>query len=102
VINKRTLWIAYICKVRKTREMIEMKRMLLVGMLVVSGLSFGRDYEYNEKRDIVKPVQEQQERLNRYSSLDWEMDKEVTENNLETYSEFHRDLERMDRGHDKR
>jgi len=79
-----------------------MKKMLLVGMLVVSGLSFGRDYEYNEKRDIVKPVQEQQERLNRYSPLEWQMDKEVTEKNFEKYSEFHRDLERMDRGHDNR
>jgi len=79
-----------------------MKKMLLVGVLVVSGLSFGRDYEYNEKRDIVKPVQEQQERLNRYSTLEWQMDKEVTEKNFETYSEFHRELDNMDRGSDNR
>ena len=29
-----------------------MKKMLLVAMLVVSGLSFGRDFEYREKQEL--------------------------------------------------
>ena len=75
---------------------------LMIMMVVLGSVAFGRDLTYNEKRDVVKPVQEQQERLNRYSSLDWKMDKEVTEKNFDIYSEFHRDLENMDKTYNKR
>ena len=79
-----------------------MKRILLVGMLVISGLSFGRDFTYNETRDIVQPAQEQQERVSRYNSSEWATANEQTKENLETYSQFHSELANMDRGHDNR
>ena len=74
----------------------------MIMMVVLGSAAFGRDLTYNEKRDVVKPVQEQQERLNRYSSLDWKMDKEIAEKNFDTYSEFHRDLDNMDKTYNKR
>ncbi len=77
--------------------MIEMKKMLLVGMLVIGGLSYGRDFEYRESKElqVVQSVSnEDQSMLSR--------EREVTKNNLEVYSEFHRELDNMDRGHENR
>jgi len=74
-----------------------MKKLLLVGMLVVSGLSFGRDYEVRERQElqVVENVQyEDQSQLSRERGLG--------ERNMEVYSEFHSELSRMDRGTDKR
>ena len=78
-----------------------MKKMLLVGMFLISGLSFARDYTYNEMRDIVIPAQEQHERLSRETSHDWALDNEKANENFERYSQFHKDLDNMDRGRDR-
>lgn len=74
-----------------------MKKMLLVGMLVVSGLSFGRDFEYRERQEL-QVVQETPQ-------MDMEMlsrERDLSVNSIEKYSDFHRELENMDRGHENR
>ena len=74
-----------------------MKKMLLVGMLVVSGLSFGRDFEYRERQEL-QVVQETPQ-------MDMEMlsrERDLSVNNIEKYSDFHRELDNMDRGHENR
>ena len=78
-----------------------MKKILLIGMLVISGLSFAKDYTYNEMRDIVLPAQEQYVRLSRESSQEWLQDKKVAEKNFEVYSQFHNDLAKLDTGNDR-
>ncbi len=75
---------------------ITMKKMLLVGMLVVSGLSFGRDFEYRERQElqiVQETPQMDMEMLSRERDLSVDMEK---------YSDFHRELENMDRGHEDR
>ncbi len=77
--------------------MIEMKKMLLVGMLVIGGLSYGRDFEYRESKElqVVQSVSnEDKSMLSR--------EREISKNNLEVYSEFQRELDNMDRGHENR
>jgi|GEM_PF-639942 len=79
------------------REMSEMKKMLLIGMLVVSGLSYGRDFERRESQEFqaVQNVRaEDQSMMSR--------EREISENNMEIYSDFHRDLDNMDRGHESK
>ncbi|GLI57767.1 hypothetical protein PM10SUCC1_32810 [Propionigenium maris DSM 9537] len=74
-----------------------MKKMLLVGMLVVSGLSFGRDFEYRERQEL-QVVQETPQ-------MDMEMlsrERDLSVNSTEKYSDFHRELDNMDRGHEDR
>ena len=74
-----------------------MKKMLLIGMLVIGGLSYGRDYEYREGREmqVVEDVN-----YDDHSMITRE--RELGENNMVTYSEFHSELDRMDRGTDNR
>ena len=67
-------------------------------MIILGTVSFARDYEFNEKRDIAEPVEEQVERLSRYTPLEWQMDKEITEENFEKYADFHKELARSDQG----
>ncbi|GLI57647.1 hypothetical protein PM10SUCC1_31610 [Propionigenium maris DSM 9537] len=77
--------------------MREMKKMLLLGMLVIGGLSYGRDFEYRESKElqVVQSVNsEDQSMISR--------EREISKNNLEVYSEFHRDLDNLDRGHENR
>ena len=74
-----------------------MKKMLLIGMLVISGLSYGRDYENRERQEfqVVESVSyEDQSMISRES--------EISENSMEVYSDFHRDLGNMDRGHENK
>ncbi len=74
-----------------------MKKMLLIGMLVIGGLSYGRDYENRERQElqVVQSVRcEDQSMLSR--------EREISKNNLEVYSGFHMELENMDRGHENR
>ena len=74
-----------------------MKKMLLIGMLVVSGLSFGRDFEYRERQEL-QAVQETPQ-------MDMEMlsrERDLTNNNMEKYSDFHKELDNMNRGHENR
>ncbi len=74
-----------------------MKKIILLSMLVVSGLSFGRDYEYREKSEL-QPVEsvryEDQVMLSR--------ERELGRNNQEIYSNFHIDLENMSRGQESK
>ncbi len=73
-----------------------MKKILLIGILVISGLSFARDYEYREKLEL-QPVE--------YTSYgDQTMisrERIITESNIENYKEFHEELSNMDRGSEK-
>ena len=74
-----------------------MKKMLLVGMLVVSGLSFGRDFEYRERQEL-QVVQETPQ-------MDVEMlsrERDLSEQNKDVYSDFHRELDNMSRGHENK
>lgn len=76
---------------------IIMKKLLLIGMLVISGLSFGRDFEVREREELKvvhEPVEMDRDMLSR--------EREASENNFEKYSDFHRDLENLDRRSDKR
>ncbi len=74
-----------------------MKKILLIGMLVMSGLSFGRDFEYREGKElqVVQSVNsEDQSMLSR--------EREISKNNMDVYSDFHRELDNMDRGHESK
>ncbi|GLI54941.1 hypothetical protein PM10SUCC1_04560 [Propionigenium maris DSM 9537] len=75
-----------------------MKKVLLMLMMVVGAVSFGRDFDYNEKRDIVDVNRAQVERLSRYTDTDWSSDKAEIEANFTRYADFHRELDTMDRG----
>ncbi len=77
--------------------MREMKKMLLIGMLVIGGLSYGRDYENRERYElqVVERVMcEDKKMLSR--------ERELGEKNQEIYSDFQRELDNMDRGHENR
>jgi len=74
-----------------------MKKMLLIGMLVVSGLSYGRDYEYRERQEM-----QVVENINYEDQSMMSRERELGKDNMEVYSDFHRELDKMDRGHDNR
>jgi len=74
-----------------------MKKMLLIGMLIVSGLSYGRDFEYREKSEF-RVVEDRGVEDKRMVSRN----RDRLEVNMEKYSEFHRDLNNQDRGSEKR
>ena len=74
-----------------------MKKILLIGMLVIGGLSYGRDFERRESKElqVVQNVNsEDQSMISRV--------REQTDKNMDDYSEFHRDLDNMDRGHESK
>ncbi len=74
-----------------------MKKMLLMGMLVIGGLSYGRDYEYREGQElqvVQDVVREDQSMISRV--------REQSEKNMDIYSEFHRELDTMGRGHENK
>lgn len=75
-----------------------MKKLLILSMVILGTVSFARDFEYNEKRDIVKPMEENIDRLSRFTPQEWQMDREATEMNFEKYEDFHRELDRVDKG----
>jgi len=90
-----------------------MKKLLVVSMIILGTVSFARggseaegsqgsfrDYEFNERRDIVEPMEESLDRLSRFSSVEWESSKEATEENFEKYADFHKDLALSDRAED--
>ena len=74
-----------------------MKKMLLVGMLIISGLSYGRDFERLERNEL----QVVQNVSNEDQSMGSRI-REQSDQNMDIYSEFHRELETMDRGHESR
>lgn len=66
-------------------------------MLVIGSLSFGRDFEYREKQEfksveIVKVLDNNM--MSRESDL--------YEKNLNKYSDFHKELNNMNRGRDNK
>ena len=67
-------------------------------MTILTSFSFGRDYEYNERRDIVIPMEEQWEKLKKLSPEEWAIEKELMRINMERYKKFHWELERSDKG----
>jgi len=88
-----------------------MKKLLILTMIILGTVSFARggsptedregsfrDYEYNERRDIVEPMEENLDRLSRFSPLEWQESNEVTEENFKKYEDFHKDLARSDQG----
>jgi len=77
--------------------MRKMKKMLLVGMLIISGLSYGRDFERRERNElqVVQSVSnEDQGMISRV--------REQSDKNMDIYSEFHRDLDNMERGYENK
>lgn len=72
-----------------------MKKLMLIGLMVVGTVTFSRDYDYQEKQ-IHKQLNEIG-MLNREGAYEGK-----GESALETYEEFHRELERMERGGDSR
>jgi len=79
-----------------------MKKLLLVAMVVVGAISYGRDFEHNERRDILEVSSEQVERMSRFTEEEWNLERSVAKENLENYMEFHKELEAMDRGHENK
>lgn len=79
-----------------------MKKLLLAALVVVGTLSYGRDFEYGEKRDIQRIAAEQGEKLSRLTSKERKGGRKSENINFESYSSFHRELERADRGHERR
>lgn len=90
-----------------------MKKLILLTLIVLGTVSFARggsgrdtfgpgdslrDYEYNEKRDIVIPMEENIERLSRFTPYELEIENIAAEENIAKYPEFHRDLDRSDMG----
>ena len=71
-------------------------------MVVLSCLSFARDYERNEMRDIVKPMEGNIDRLSRFTPQEWQLDKEEAEINFKKYENFHKDLERSGKGEESK
>lgn len=72
-----------------------MKKILLVGALVISGLSYGRDFEYRERNEfqvVVDPSYENDELLSR--------ERDYLEENMVKHSDFYRDLDNLSRGHE--
>ena len=74
-----------------------MKKMLLLGMLVVGGLSYGRDYERRESQEL-----QVVESINTKDQSMLSREREQSERNMEIYSEFHGELGNMGRGHESK
>ena len=88
---------------------IVMKKLLLVGMVVLGAVSYGRDHEYrtrNEFVEVQKEYVENKEMLNRATPEEYDIivteERVNRETNMDNYSEFHRDLDNMGRGHENR
>lgn len=73
-----------------------MKKMLLIGMLVIGGLSYGRDLDYREKQDM-----QIIENVNHEDQTMMSREREISKHNQDVYSDFLRDLDNMDRGHER-
>lgn len=74
-----------------------MKKILLVGMLVISGLSFGRDFDYRGAKEF-KAVEE----VVVIDSNKMSRERDISEKNMDIYSDFHKELDTMSRGSEGR
>ncbi len=72
-----------------------MKRLILLLIISVGTLSYSRDFEFNEKRDIKAGMDEEIEKVGRYALNIWYLEEEK-------YSDFQRELETQYRGHEGR
>jgi len=79
-----------------------MRKLLLAALVVVGTLSYSRDFEYGEKRDIQRIAAEQLEKSSALTSKEVKTHRKAVKINFESYSRFHRELERADRGHERR
>ncbi len=72
-----------------------MKKVLLLMMIVLGVISYGRDFEFNEKRNAEAESGEQIERVGRFACEIWDFEGR-------SYSNFHRELDTQYRGHEGR
>lgn len=72
-----------------------MKKILLLMMIVLGAISYGRDFEYNERRNVEMESSEKVERVGRFACDIWDFDGR-------SYTHFHRELETQYRGHEGR
>jgi len=75
-----------------------MKKVLLMAMMVVGAVSYGRDFDHNEKRDTVSVNNMQVERMSRFTDAEWSLEKSEIEANFVRYADFHSELDTQDRG----
>jgi hypothetical protein len=73
----------------------EMKRLIILLIILIGVASYSRDFEFNEKRDVKVGRDEEVERVGRYALNIWELEEE-------NYSDFQRELETQYRGHEGR
>ncbi len=73
-----------------------MKKMLLIGMLIVGGLSYGRDYEYRERKELQVIKEARYEDPTMISR-----ERKLSEDSMKKYADFHRDLDNMGRGSER-
>lgn len=69
-----------------------MKKQLLVIMVGLAHLSFARDYERHEVRDIIEPIKAESRRINNLNEEEWDLEQEAIDENIETYRKFHREI----------
>ncbi len=72
-----------------------MKRLIILLMILVGAISYGRDFEFNIKRDVKAEIDEEIDRAGRYALNIWDLEGE-------NYSDFHRELDIQYRGHEGR
>ena len=77
-----------------------MKKLLLTALLVMGALSYGRDFEYREKRDIQGSWAKHEKRVGRSNLKEKEAEGKLKSNNFEGDLTFHRELEKTERGHE--
>lgn len=74
-----------------------MKKILLIGMFIIGALSYGRDYEYREAMELQVVEKADYDDMSMISR-----NIEISKSNMADYSEFHRELEKMDKGNEKK
>lgn len=72
-----------------------MKKVLLLMMIVMGAISYGRDFEYREKVGVQIGHEEQLDRAGRYACEAWDRE-------TDSYSVFHRELDTQYRGQEGR
>lgn len=76
-----------------------MKKILIVAVLVVGGVSFGRDFEYRERSEVQLKEENQLERTGRYAWEIWDIEMDSPS---EEPSAFFREMDTQSRGHEGR
>jgi len=74
-----------------------MKKLVMMMVLMLGTLAFGRDYDHRERNDIEQAMER--------NSANREMltrERKISQNNMEKYEEFHWELMHMDRGESDR